>query len=143
MIFLSVIAINIKGEKIISFMTSDPCDGLAMMLHEKIENYRTGLQLKDILSDNEIVSIKTTYGEISVSVLEGYAIYNPIKQSPRVLKLVLEKIKRYLIGKVLDEKKELDLHETLFDVITVSELIAVLDVIENKNLEVYLELNDS
>src|SRR5689334_7318990 len=103
-ICLGVIGVNENNEQKFVYSSSDPCDGLALMLLSKDDNYRTSQKLNEILTAEEIQAIKCTYGENSLSVMEGYETFNPDYSSPKYLQTIVDKIKRFYIKKIRLDK---------------------------------------
>ncbi|MBO9203875.1 MULTISPECIES: hypothetical protein [Niastella] len=126
------------------YSSSDPCDGLALMLFNKTENYRTLQKLSEILTADEMQAIKCTYGEKSMSVSEGYENFEPEYDSPAKLQTIVDKIKRFYIKKIrLDKTLDDDTFtEVLFDISTLSELFSALDIAKEQGLQVALTLDD-
>jgi hypothetical protein len=143
-IFLEIIGINQDNDQKIVYSSSDPCDGLALMLKNKIENYRTLQKLNEILTTEEIQTIKCTYGENSLSVSEEYEGFNPEFDNPEQLKTILNKIKRFYIKKIRFDKtlSEDTFTEILSDISTLSELYSALDIANTQGLKIILVLND-
>jgi hypothetical protein len=143
-ICLKIIGVCKDNEQKIVYTSSDPCDGLALMLKNKIEDYRTTQKLDEILTAEEIQTIKCTFDENSVSVSEGYEKYNPEFETPNQLQVLIDKIKRFYIKKVLLDKALSDeiFREILFDIATLSELYSALDVAKTQDLKIILTLED-
>jgi hypothetical protein len=143
-ICLGIIGINEDNDKKIVYLSSDPCDGLAIMLISKDENYRTLQKLDEILTKEEIQNIKCTYDEHSVSVSEGYATFSPEFEAPKQLQTTVNKIKRFYIKKIRFDKtlSEEAFTEILFDISTLSELYSALDIAGKQRLKVILTLAD-
>lgn len=141
---LKIIAINKDNEQKIAYSSADPCDGLALMLKSKNANYRTLQKLNEILSTDEIQTIKCTYDEYSVSVSEGYESFSPEFENPKQLQIIIEKIKRFYIKKMLsDETLNKDnFTEILFDICTLSELYSALEIAKSQDLKIALTLED-
>lgn len=143
-ICLKIIGIGNDNEKRVVYTSSDPCDGLALMLKNKADNYRTRQKLDEILTPDEIQAIKCTYDENSMSVSEGYESFTPEYETPNRLQAILDKIKRFYIQKLLSDKtvSEVNATEILFDIATLSELYAALEIAKAQNLKVVLALED-
>ena len=143
-ICLTIIGTNHDNDRKIVYSSSDPCDGLALMLKNRTGNYRTLQKLDEILTTDEIQTIKCTYDENSVSVLEGYESFNPEFDTPKQLQTILNKIKRFYIRKIRLDKtlSEDTFTEILFDISTLSELYSALDIANTQGLKVILALND-
>ncbi len=143
-ICLKIIGISSDNEKRIVYTSSDPCDGLASMLKNKKDNYRTAQKLDEILTADEIEAIKCTYDENSISVSEGDEGFKPDFETPDRLRATLDKIRRFYINKALSDKTVNDniFREILFDIATLSELYAALDVAGAQGLKIILTLED-
>ena len=143
-ICLKITGLGNDNEKRIVYTSSDPCDGLALMLKNKTDNYRTKQKLDEILAPDEIQAIKCTYAENSMSVSEGYESFTPEYETPNRLQAILNKIKRFYIQKLLSDKtiSEAQFNEILFDIATLSELYAALDIAGKQNLNVILTVED-
>ncbi|MBL0155173.1 MAG: hypothetical protein IPP93_17520 [Chitinophagaceae bacterium] len=114
------------------------------MLKNKSDNYRTAQKLDEILTPDEIQSIKCTYDGNSISVSEGYESFTPEYETPNRLQAILNKIKRFYIQKLLSDKtlSEAQFNEILFDIATLSELYTALDIAGKQNLNVILTVED-
>lgn len=143
-ICLNIIGIDRDNDQKIVYSSSDPCDGLAIMLISKTENYRTSQKLDEILTKDEIQAIKCTYDENSLSVMEGYESFNPEFDTPKQLQTILNKIKRFYIKKLRLDKtlSEDTFTEILFDISTLSELYSALDIANHQDLKIILTLQD-
>lgn len=140
-----LVGISADNEQKFAYCSSNPCDGLALMLWNKEYNYRTTQKLNEILTPDEIQTIKCTYGKNSESVLDGYESYNPEFDTPNQLQKILDKIKRFYIKKLYTDKSlsEGAFREILYDIVTLSELYSALDIAKSQNLKVILTLEDS
>jgi hypothetical protein len=143
-ICLTIIGTNQDNDQKIVYTSSDPCDGLALMLKNKKDDYRTSQKLDEILTTDEIQTIKCTYGEHSLSVSEGFETFDPEFDSPGQLQTILNKIKRFYIKKILFDKtlSEYNFREILFDISTLSELYSALDIANTQGLKIILTLDD-
>lgn len=143
-ICLKLIGISSDNVQKIVYTSSDPCDGLATMLLNKTDNYRTAQKLDEILTADEVETIKCTCDENSVSVSEGYASFNPEFESPNRLQNIIDKIKRFYVVKILTDRTLNDEHfrEILFEIATLSELYSALDIAKSQDLKIILTLND-
>ena len=150
---IKVIGVDNSNNEKFTYIASGSSDGLAIMLKDKERNYRTEQKLADILTQEEIESIYCIYGERSSSVLEGWETYNPEPQSPDKIINVLDKMRRFYLVKLIKEK---DLSNTksswgthddmfmeiLFDVKTLSEIIAALTIAKQMDLKILLTISD-
>ena len=143
-ICLGIVGVNQDNEQKIVYSSSDPCDGLALMILSKNDDYKTSQKLDEILTAAEIASVKCTYGEHSLSVMEGYESYNPEFDTPKQLQYILDKIKRFYIKKILTDKtvNEYTFGKIVFYIATLSELYSALDIANAQGLQVALTLDD-
>ena len=135
--YIEIVPIRDNEEYNSKFTSSIPCYYLANMLTDWEGNCYT--EYNTILNDEEIKTIKSSFGKESLSVQEGYTQFTPNIVSVNKLNNALKKIRNNLFFPICNAEAK---RSEMRDLIVISECIGFLEFIKNDFSEVYLAVED-
>jgi hypothetical protein len=141
---IQIIAVDKQNQSVNKFTTTVMCDQLAYMLFDW--NGNCFINSTSILNDDEIKVIKATFGEESITVLDGLGKFEPNFVLINQLKPVFEKIRNEILLPNLKEQitkgDNYEITKLNRDIIGISECIGALEVFKHSEEKVYITLED-
>ena len=141
---IQIVAVDKENKFVNKFTTTVMCDQLAYMLFDWKGN--CFVSFVSILNDEEIKTIKATFGENSLTVLESQGKFEPNFVMIYQLSSLFQKIrKEVLLPNLKDQIFKGDTYEIAKlnrDIIGISECIGALEIFKLTNEKLYIALED-